>query len=294
MTTSNNPHFNTLASQLQSYGLGALFSVKADGSPSGWLWDQIKSGVVNDAELMSALEQTDVFRDRFSVIVAQQERAARGEPVYVMSPAEVLDYEKRATAAMQSALLPGWFYDEPTDFNEFILNGITVPDIEDRLEQAYEYVTNAPDEVRAKFEEYYGVGQSDAALAAYVLDPNRTLARLNRAKRSAYTAGMAERYGLTVSRSVADRIADLPRNESGLVEGLRRVSQQAGLFEQALFENDQITAGDALAAEFDGDADALRALERRRIRRGAGDRVATGGAVVTHEGFTGAGSSGGT
>lgn len=293
MATSNDPMFNMMAAQLKSFGLGALFEVRPDGSPGGWLWDQIKQGFDSSEKLMMALEATDVYRDRFGVIIEQQARAARGEVSYVMSPAEVLEYENRAKQVMTAAGMPSWFYDDPSDFNQLILSDISPVELERRVTQAFEYVDNAPAEVRSKFEEFYGVAQGDKALAAYVLDPSRTVAALDKATRTAYTAGMAKRFDLEVSKTMAERIADLPRTEAGIVQGLEAVSAQSRIYEEMLFEDGDITVDDGFAAEFEGDADARGRMERRKMERSVSTRASTGGAVVTNKGLTGAGNAGG-
>lgn len=290
---SSNPDFNILANQLRAIGLGALFTVRADGTPSGWLWEQFQAGVDTEAELMAAIQQTDVFRNRFGVIIEQQRRAAAGQPGIVMTPGEVLEYEARVSQVMRAGGLPTWFYDQPQDLHTLILNDMSVAEVEQRVAQGFEYVDNAPPEVRAKFEEFYGVAQGDAALAAYVLDPTRTTAQLERATRTAYASGMAQRFDLALGRLAAERIADQPRTEAGIVEGLTQVAAQAGLFEASPFEQNTITAEDqGVRSVFEGDAEATRDIERRAVSRRAGNRAATGGAVLTQQGLTGAGSSG--
>jgi len=289
----NDALFATMSAYLQSLGLGALATVDSAGNPGGWLWDQITQGFDSADELMINFQQTDVFRERFGVIVEQQRRAASGLPQYVMTPDQVMQYEKRVTEAMTAAALPSWFYDQPEDFKTLMLANISADEVVKRIEQSYEYVDNAPLEVRAKFEEFYGVGQGDAALAAYVLDPSRTLAQLERAQRSAYTAGMAKRFDLSVSKTVAERIAELPRSEAGITEGLTRIAAQGALLNESPFEAVDITADMALAGEFEGDADAIGALQRRQIERAAPNRASTGGAVMTQRGLQGAGYAGG-
>jgi hypothetical protein len=282
-----------MADTLRQYGLGQLFTIGPDGRPGGWLWDQILQGNDDSTSLMAALEKTDVYRDRFGVTIEQQARAARGEPVYVMSPAEVIEYERRARQIMSAAGMPDWFYDQASDFHSLILNDISPDELSARVQQAYEYVHNAPSEVRAKFEEFYGVAHGDAALAAYVLDPDRTTAQLERATRTAYTAGMAQRFDVALNRNVASRIAELPRTEAGIVEGLTQVAAQRNLTNETYFERGDISQADTVSAVFEGDADARRRLEAREIERSAPQRAATGGAVTTQRGVTGAGTAGG-
>lgn len=287
-----DPLYNTIASQLAALGLGALAPVSPSGEPTGWLADQIRQGYDSIDELMINLQSTDVFRQRFGVIFEQQRRAAAGQPTYVMSPAEVIEYERRASQMMQAANLPAWFYDQPEDFNNLILRDMSIAELEERIVQTYEYVQNALPEVRAKFQEFYGVAQGDAALAAYVLDPERTTANLERARRSAYTAGLADRFDIALSRAVSERIAQLPQTEAGIVAGLQQISAQQGLFDEGVFETTDLSAeNEGVASVFEADADAMRAIERRRASRTASSRATAGGAAQTARGVVGAGTA---
>lgn len=288
---ANDPLFSSLKSFLDSIGLGALATLGPNGEPAGWLWDQMRQGFDTSDELMINLQQTDIFKNRFGAIVEQERRAAAGLPQYVMTPAEVLQYEKTVTEMMTAAGMPSWFYDQPEDFQSLILNNMSTKEVEDRIVQSYEYVRNAPIEVRQKFEEFYGVGQGDAALAAYVLDPSRTTGALEQARRSAYTAGLAERFDMSISRQMAERVAQLPRTEAGIVEGLQNVNAQRGLYDESPFEATDLTADQGLAAQFEGDAGAIDAIQRRQIERSAAQRAATGGAIITNRGLTGAGTA---
>lgn len=284
--------FNTLAQSLKDMGLGALFQVDAQGNPSGWLWNQMQSGVDTTEELQAAIQQTDVYRSRFSVIVEQQRRAAAGEAVYVMSPDEVIRYEMNARQMMRKAGLPATFYDRPEDFAGLMLSDISLEELDGRLGQAFEYVQAAPPEVRDAFREFYGVAQGDAQLAAWALNPERTLVDIERATRTAYAGGMAKRFDISLSRAASERIAALPRTEAGITEGLTQLAAQGNVFEEGLFEVGDISAeNQGIASVFEGDANASREIERRVIRRRAPDQSSTGGAALTNQGLIGSASA---
>lgn len=284
--------FTTLAGYLDQIGLGQLFKIDADGNPSGWLWNQIQAGVDSDVELQVALRQTDVFKERFGVIEEQQKRAAKGEPVYVMSPAEVIEYETRVKQMMSAAGLPSTFYDEPRDFHKLILNDMSPEEVGQRITQAYDYVLSAPPEVRATFTAYYGVGQGDAQLAAWALDPERTVRDITRATRTAYSGGMAERFGIKLDKAAAAKIADLPMGEAGIAEGFKNVAGMQGIFNEGLGDSGtDLTTDQGVASVFEGDASATQQITNRVLRRSAANRTSTGGAATTQEGVVGVGSS---
>jgi len=284
--------FSQLASYLDSIGLGQLFTVDASGNPGGWLWNQMEAGVDSEDELYFRLEQTDVFRERFGVIQEQQKRAARGEPVTVMTARDVLAYENEVKQMMSRAGLPSTFYDEPADFHKLILSDMSPTEVNDRITQAYDYVLSAPPEVRDAFDEFYGVGQGDAQLASWALDPDRTVRDMTRATRTAYTAGMGEKFGIQMNRAAAESIADLPKTEAGIVQGLEQVASMSPIFTESIGEANDLTAGnEGIDSVFNGSGEANTAIQRRLAQRKAIDRSSTGGALTTQAGVLGAGSS---
>ena len=284
--------FQMIAGYLRDIGLDSLFSTDSAGNPSGWLWDQIQAGIDTTEELRFAIEQTDVFKDRFAVIEAQKKQAAAGGPGVIMSPSEVLEYEERISQMMSAAGLPPTFYDQPSDFHQLILNDMSPTEVQDRITQAYDYVLSAPPEVRQAFEDFYGVGQGDAQLAAWALDPDRTVRDIEKATRTAYAGGMANRFDIQMDQAAASNIADLPMTEAGMVEGFKQVAAMQNVFTEGLGDSGtDLTQQSGVDSVFEGDADATAAIQRRVMRRRAVGRAATGGAVTTQEGVVGVGSS---
>ena len=280
--------FTLLASYLTDLGLGELATVNAAGDPGGWLWQQIQGGIDTADELRISIESTDVWKDRFGVIVEQRKRAAKGEPVQVMSVDEVLAYERSVAQLMRSAGLPSTFYDSYQDFNELILSGMSVAEVDQRLGEAYNRAVNVSPEIRDAFEAFYGVGQGDGALAAFFLDPERTINTLERQSRAAYTAGMGERYGIGISQSRAEQIAGGPMTEGGITQGLEQVNRLGSVFREGLGETTDLSAErEGLDLVFDGSSAAQTAIDRRISARRSGDRSSTGGAALTNSGLIG-------
>lgn len=292
MATVTAGAFQAIAAELEALGLGDLFTFD-NGVPGGWLWEQMQQGFDTSEELALALKQTDVYKDRFAVIVDQEQRAAAGENVHVMTPAEVLDYERQAKQIMMEAGLPEWFYDEPSDFRELIGRDISPVELKRRTEQVYEYVDNAAPEVREAFEQFYGVAQAPGALAAFVLDPERTAASLEKAGRTAFAGGMARRFDIQLNRERSQELVE-QASDGAIVQGLEGLSAQRNLFEESRFEDTDLTLeGEGLDAEFFGSNEARTAINRRLAMRKALDRVSTGGAATTQAGVVGASTAGG-
>ena len=281
------PEFAALSSYLSSIGLSGLFTMQ-DGKPGGWLWDQVVAGITTEDELLINLQQTTEFQERFPVIKFQQDENAAGRPTLVMRPDQILLYEEAVVDTMRRAGMPTWFYDNRVeDVQGLMMRGLSPDAIIERVNTAYEYVVAAPVEVRQKFDEFYGVGQSDAALAAYILDPDKTLASLERAQRSAMAAGMGQRLGVTVSRERAEGIADTPLTEAGVQQGLTQVAELGGLYQESVGEATDITQETGFESVFEGSAAAATALERRRLQRQSVERAGQGGATLTREGVLG-------
>jgi len=140
--------------------------------------------------------------------------------------------------------------------------------------------------VRQAFSNFYGV-EGDAALAAFVLDPTRTVAKVEQSARAAYTAGYGRTIGLDVDKVYAERIAQLPKTEAGIQQDLGEVSKMSGLYTESITETDDLTANTGLEAVALGDGTAMNALQRRSIQRSVTDRSSSGGAAATQAGVTG-------
>lgn len=280
--------FELIRESLVQAGLGHLATVSPTGMPGGWLWDHIKVHGDSGARLTMALEQHPDWQARFAPIVEQRRRAAEGVPTVIMTARELMEYEAEAKAIFRNAGLPKRMWGDLDTIHQLVLNDISPNELADRLGSVFSRVRNVDPAIREAFENFYGVGNGDAELAAFFLDPDRTLASLEKQSRAAYTAGMGASYGIDIGRSRAERIARLPRTEGGIDEGLRQVAAMRTVFEAGITERGSLTAErEGLGSVFDGDAAASRELERRVARRRTADQSSVGGALQTREGIAG-------
>lgn len=295
MSSANRALFDAIAAYLGDMDLGGLFSIGADGTPGGWLWQQITSGIDNQAALMINLEQTSQFQQRYGVINDIRQQAAQGKPVHVPTVAEVREYEQSVLGMMRQAGLPDYLYDSYDDAHALMRNGLSAVEVEQRLGQAWDRVQNTDPQVRQAFSDFYGVS-GDANLAAMFLDPSRTMASLERQSRAAYTAGMGQRMGINVDQAAAERIAGLPKTDAGIYQDLTQVNQLegAGVFNETMAERndaDLTAATTGIDATVFGDGKAQAAIERRTIERKAANSASTGGALRTNVGVSGLGTA---
>lgn len=265
---------------LSSYGLGEL---------SGWAYEQVISGN-SPAMVRQLLWEQPAFKKRFKVIF---DRRDRGLPA--ISVDEVLDYERKARQLFQAAGLPTGFYDSPDDFYEFLVNDVSLVELNSRVEIARDIVYRTPPEARAEMQRLYGMSGADAGQEiAFVLDRKRALPLIQSQWLAAQNAGAAVRSGYgQLNRTEAERLAALGIDPTRASQGFGALVQSRELFGELPgleAAEDQITRDEQLGAAFGGDA-----LAQERLTRRGESRVAQfkggGGFVSDREGFAGLGSS---
>jgi hypothetical protein len=282
--------FSELATLLSDYGLGSLFTVNSDGSPGGWLYEQMINGNDEPASLAMALEQTPIFKQRYKVIFDMRDRANNGENVVVPTVQDVLAYEEQYTQVMSAAGVPSWFYDSYTDAQDAIRRNLTVEQISNRIGASYGVVQSLPTEVRDMFREFYG-DATDGALVAAVLDPEKTLAQLDKATRSAAIAGFGAKQNVAVSKQQAESYAGLGKSIAESQRDITQVASFKDLTTSTMGESGTELAGDvAFQAGAMGDASATKQLEDRLLGRQSRQRDAAGGAFVASSGTSGLGT----
>ena len=295
MATDNQALFSEISAYLAANELSSLFSVDANGVPSGWLWDQITSGVDSAAALLINLEATQPFQQRYGVIAQVRAQAAQGKAVHVPTVKEVREYEQQVATSLRAAGLPEYMWDNWQDTHQYMLNGLSPIEVEQRLGQAWERVQNTDPLVRQEFSAMFGTLQGDAALAATFLDPQRTLAALDRQSRAAFTRGQGLRMGLNIDAQRADRIAGLPKTDAGIMQDLTQLNalDKSGIMTESIGEraNDLTTEGVGVDSVVFGDGAASGALERRVIERQAARAAVPGGALRTNRGLSGVGTA---
>lgn len=287
----NRDLFSQISQVLTEAGLGNLFTVNPDGSPGGALWTQITSGLDNQAALMLWFENTPEFQQRFPVIAQARQRDASGQMGAVPTPAQVLAYEREVGQQLRLAGLPSFMYEDRNYVQNLMANDLSADEVEARLGQAWTLVRNSDPAVLNQFTEFFGI-QGDAAMAAFFLDPDRTLASIDRVARTAYTAGMGDTLGINLSREVADRIAGLPTTAGGIWQDLTaaaRFDVPGGVLDEGFTETLDLSMDDVIDSTFFGDGEAANAIERRILERQANSRSSMGGAAITQRGAVGVG-----
>lgn len=282
--------FQELAMYLQNLGLGSLFTVSPDGTPSGWLFEQMQNGVENEAALAMAIEATPEFKQRYGIIDEMRQRAIRGENVVVPTVEQVKEYETQYRTVMSAYGVPTWFYDSFDDAHNAIRNNLTVQQIEERVQTSYDVVQRMPAEVKDVFAEFYGDMGTDQGLLAAILDPEKTTRELGRATRASYFGGLARRQQEFVSKAQAEMYADLNRGPERAMEDVAQMAALRPLTETQMGETNIDSSGDlAFRAAALDDASAQAATEARLTTRRLGQQSTFGGASGVQSGLTGSG-----
>lgn len=262
---------------LRSYGLEDL---------APWAYEQVTNGN-SPTMIRQMLWEQPSFKKRFKVIF---DRRAKG--LSAISVNEVIDYERKGRQLLQAAGLPKGFYDTPDDFYSFLLNDISLSELNDRVNIAKEYMYNIDATTRAEIQRLYGL--TDGDFTAHALDPQRAIPILQNKFTSARTAAASARSGygqLTVTE--AERLTSLGVDPASASQGFAALVQSRQLFaplpgmETA---EASITREDQLSAAFGGSETARQKLARRGETRAAAGKGG-GGFVADREGFGGLGSA---
>lgn len=258
---------------LEQYGLASL---------GDWAFGLLQAGRSADYIIME-LRNRQEFKDRFPAIEAR--RQAGLSPI---SPAEYVAYEQQARQILRQFGLPEGFYDQNSDFTQFLTNDVSVAELYERAQQGYQRVAYAPIEVRAAFMDFFGT-QGDAALAAVFLDPERAVPLLKEMATEAEIGGAARQQQIMTDLQTARRLREFGVTQDAAREGFRRVRQLDPLFSELVGEGEDFTAeGIGTSTAFGLDATDVRRMERRRASRVA-DFSGAGGAALGQRGVAGVG-----
>jgi hypothetical protein len=262
---------------LASYGLQSL---------GAWAYERVIAGDT-PAMIRQQLWEQPAFKKRFKVIF---DRRSKG--LSAISVNEVIDYERKGRQLLQAAGLPSGFYDTPDDFYNFLLNDISLSELNDRVNIAKEYTYNIDATTRAEIQRLYGL--TDGDFTAHALDPQRAVPILQNKFTSARTAATSIRSGYgQLNITEAERLTQLGVDPNSAAQGFAALVQSRQLFNAlpGLETAEQaITREEQLGAAFGGSETARQKLARRGETRAAAGKGG-GGFVSDKEGFGGLGSA---
>lgn len=261
MTDEQRSAYDILRDLFTQYGLPA----------NGDILDVIKNAAINgdSADLVQIqLQGTDSWKQRFA---GNEKRRAAG--LNTLSVAEYLAQENQYATIMRNAGVPVGFFDDPTDFADFIGKSISPAEIQSRVDLASDIVNREDPNV---MNELARRGLTPGMVIAHALDAERAAPLIRRDLNSVLIGAAGARAGVTTGVAYADQLAGRGINEQqaqqgfGQVADISRNASKLGDIYGVDYSQD-----DALAEVFDNSADA--GDKRKRITNQ--ERSAFGGST---------------
>ena len=234
----------------------------------------------SEVRMMQRIRETPDYQRRFPGMAGR--RAAGRNAI---TEAEYVAMERGYRQLFQQAGLPQGFYDEPTDFGQFIAGDISVAEMGRRVQEGYQAVAQADPSVKETLRTFYGV--TDGELAAFFLDPAKAESLIMQQTATAQIGAAAARegFGAAADRLAAERMQRLGVTGQEAQQAFGALSQMGELLTPInAGETPLDVAETALGLTGRGGTEALQRLRTQQRRRVAafegGGRFATQGAEV--------------
>lgn len=261
LTGENRDAFLALNSLFKQYGLESLASK---------IYDYVKNGYSADT-ISILLQDTPEYKTRFA---GNEARKKAGLPV--LSPAEYLATEASYRQIMQQAGLPTGFYDQNSDFVNWIGQNVSPSEIQGRVDLASQATILANPEYRKALNQ---MGISDSDLTAYFLDPKKSLPILQKNAATAAVGAAAIGQGLTFDQSYAAQLASSGISAQEAQQGYSQIANELGTMQSlASVYGGEWTQRTSEEAIFQGTAEATQKKARLLSQERGAFAGGTGGA----------------
>jgi hypothetical protein len=238
--------FDYFMAILQSYGLSGFKEI------AQVVRKAIIDGVTDPSQLDLMVRNTDAWHQRFAgndLLVSNGGNA--------LSVAEYLSTENSYRQIMSQAGLPQGFYDDPTDFAQFIGKSVSPAEIQSRVAAATDLMRRNGDS--ALQDQLVSMGMDPGHILARYLDPAKAEPLLQRDYNTALIGAAARRAGTTTDNAYAQHLADLGVSESQAVQGFGQVADiTPDLNRLGDIYGDQYSQSDAEKEIFEGGSGAKR------------------------------------
>jgi hypothetical protein len=258
LTGANRDAYLALKSLFDSYGLGSL----ADK-----IYGYVKNGESADT-ISIQLQDTPEYKQRFA---GNEARKANGLPV--LSPADYLATETSYKQIMANAGMPSGFYDQNSDFNNWIGKNISPSEIQQRVDMATQATILSNPDYRKALNQ---MGIDDAHITAYFLDTSKAMPYLQKAAATAQIGAEALRNNLQFDQAYADQLATMGISADQARQGFQQVAGELDTMNAlgAVYGEDwNLKQSEAAAFGTEGGA-AAQAKQRRLL---SAERGAFGG-----------------
>jgi hypothetical protein len=221
----------------------------------------IEKGYSTDTVILK-IQETPEYKERFAGNLARQ-KAGLG----VLDPRTYLALESDYRQIMRASGLPSGFYDDPTDFANFIGNDVSPAELKQRVDVAALSIDSADPLYKQSLQNLYGLSVGD--MMAYALDPQRALPLIQRQAMATQFAAEGLRQGVkNVGVTLAEQYAGLGVTQEQARQGFEQVAQITPEAERlsSVFAGQEEAVGqeDVMSAVFTGDQSAQY---KKRIQR---------------------------
>jgi len=251
-----------------------------NGYDLGSLAGQIKTMLVNgyDNDTISLLlQQTDEWKQRF-----QGNEVRKKNGLAVLSPADYLATEAAYRQVLVAHGAPQGFYDQHSDFAQWIGNDVSAQEIDSRAKTVSAHLDNADPNWLLAAKQFYNIDRSTAW--AYFLDPGKGSDLIAKQSAALAVGASAMDQGLSTNVDRAKSIADMGVTEQQAQQGYSQIgSILPTLTGLGNIEKDPYTQTDAENEVFGQMASAQRkrlnltANETNRFNGGSGAGAQTFG-----------------
>lgn len=190
----------------------------------------------------------------------------------ITTEAQYLQQRAAYQQVLKNNLLPQGFYDTPQDFANWMINGVSPNELNQRITQAKKVVDSADPSYAAQALDYYGLDKSH--LMAYVLDPTRAQPLIDKQMKAIDMGAAAQRQGIGIGAGTAEGLVNDGFLSGGLDQMNNAWNQTADVLKTdsklAALEGSQFTQGDAIDAVIKNSIAAQRRateLNQREVAR---------------------------
>lgn len=156
----------------------------------------------SQSQVSVLIQDTSEYKQRFS---GNEKRKAAGIPV--LAPRDYLSVEASYRQILSTAGMPYGFYDQASDYADWIGHDVAPQEISTRVGLAVEAADRMDANTAKVFQDWYGVGKND--LAAFFLDQDRALPHMQKTAKAVQLGGDYARDGLSTSSAQAEQLAGL-------------------------------------------------------------------------------------
>ena len=206
--------FEAVNNLFSSYGLESL-------APK--IYGYIQNGYSADTTSI-LLQNSDEYKQRFQ---GNEMRKKAGLPV--LSPSQYLATEQQYRQLMQQSGMPKGFYDQPSDFNDFIGKDVSPTELKGRIDLASQASILANPSYKQALNQMYGIDEK--GISAFFLDEDRALPALQKQAAAAQIGAEALAHGLNISTK-AEEYAKAGVTQAQAAKAYGQIAQQLPEYSQ--------------------------------------------------------------